>query len=259
MSGGYSKWRTLLARLLRICALAAVSTYVILCGYVAAIQRRLLYFPTHHTPASLLERWERGGQLIGFKREVSGAKTAWLYLHGNSGQASERSAVLRKVGTASSYYIVEYPGYGGRAGSPSEDALNSAAREAYLELVASGRYERIGVVGESLGSGPASFLGTVDPQPAKIALIVPYDEIVAVAGERYPWLPVRFLMRDQWKNSEALRGYRGEVVIFAASEDEVIPPHHARRLHERVPGSRLVIFRGGHNDWPESGDVKIGF
>ena len=58
--------------------------------------------------------------------------------------------------------IVEYPGYGARAGSPSEAAFFEAAEAAFDAVVAEAVPKRpVYVLGESIGTGPACHLARV--------------------------------------------------------------------------------------------------
>jgi len=95
------------------------------------------------------------------------------------------------------------------------DSINAAAVEAYALLRTLYPEVPIGVIGESLGSGPASYLCSLPDPPARAVLIVPFDNLAAVAGEHFPFLPVGLLLRDKWDNVAALAGYAGRVDIYA--------------------------------------------
>src|SRR4030095_2842444 len=100
-----------------------------------------------------------------------------------------------------------------------------------------------------MGAGPSSMLARQSTPPAKIVLIVPFDDLKRVAAEHVPWLPVALLLGTSWNNVEALADYKGPVDIFAARDDVVIPAHHAEALARAVPQARLRMLPGGHNDW----------
>ena len=55
----------------------------------------------------------------------------------------------------------------------------------------------------------------------------------------------------------ALAGYAGSVEIYAAKQDDVIPNHHARSLHDKVPGSLFTEIDGGHNTWQWAGVLRV--
>lgn len=251
---------------------------LVLVGYMAVValvginQRKLLFFPSHDAdPNSPLSPWIVEGQIIGYCHEVAHPRAVWLMAHGNAGQASQRGYVLglfaygivdvpavSHMSAFDSLYVVEYPGYGLRDGSPSKGAMNAAVVEAYRALRQ--RYTcPIGVLAESIGSGPASVLASLAGlrPPDAFVFVVPFDTLASVAADHMPFLPVGLLLRDDWDNIAALKGCSVPITIYGAEEDLVIPVRHARRLAEALPQARFVLIHGGHNDWSASGDVRI--
>lgn len=222
-----------------------------------SLPRKLLYFPSHDARTNGLAEWKAGDRVIGFARTVPQPRNVWLLTHGNAGQAADRSYALPCFSPDDSVYILEYPGYGLRPGSPSEHSFNAAAQEAYDLLRTQFPHTPVCVAGESIGTGPASWLGTLPRPPDKIVLIVPFDVLSAVAKDHYPHLPVGILLPDNWNNVTALKAYGGPVEIFAAKGDTVIPVGHARVLAASKPGAMLHEFDGGHNDWSRTGSVRI--
>ncbi|QWV94334.1 lysophospholipase [Geomonas oryzisoli] len=236
--------------LLLVCLAALVMS-------AAAWQRQLLYFPTHHDRSNGLTPWRDGGEVVGFARIVASPRNVWLMLHGNGGQASDRAYALPSFAAEDSVYILEYPGYGRRPGTPSKEALNRAAQQGYQLLRQQYPATPVCVVGESLGSGPACSLAAMVPPPDKIVLVAPFDKLHRVAQYHYWFLPVRLLLSDDWDNIKALKGYWGRVEIFGAREDEVIPEKFAKSLADSRPGTMFREIEGGHNDWSTPGRVSI--
>ncbi|MDI1248261.1 MAG: hypothetical protein PSV13_05195 [Lacunisphaera sp.] len=230
--------------------------YLIYAGLFYAQQRRLLYLPTHQATAPDLAPWLVGGQLTGYSRESVAPQAVWLILQGNAGQAGPRG-YFQQVPPTESLYILEYPGYGRREGEPTRDTVDAAAIAAYRELRR--RFPRVyvGVVGESFGSGPACGLTRESPAPDSLTLFVPLARTDLIIGRFVPLLPMRWLLRDNWDNVAALRGYSGPVTIFAAENDEVIPREHTLLLAGSVPGVRLVWLPGGHVGHSESPLVRL--
>ncbi len=240
----------------RLAAIFAVGGAVAT-ALVALNQRKLIYFPTHDVVQTPLRPWIVDGQIIGYCRVVENPRTLWLMTHGNGGQAAQRAYVLSRMSDRDSLYVLEYPGYGLRQGKPSSAAFNRAAAEAFQLLKRTFPHTPIGVIGESIGSGPASWLASQPTPPDKIVLVVPFDTFASVAAERMPWLPVRILLRDNWDNVAALKDYVGPVDIFAASDDEVIPFAHARNLAAQIKPAKFVAISGGHNAWSDSNLVRL--
>lgn len=236
---------------------------ILIIGFLAAmfeltaLQRRLIYYPTHHTENNGLAPWRHDGKLIGFAREVTSPENIWLLLHGNADQASDRVYALPCFSTKDSVFILEYPGYGSRQGTPSMEAFNAAAKEAFSVLREWFPDRPVCVAGESIGSGPASILASSQQPPDKIVLITPFDTFARVAAGHFPFLPVRLILKDKWDNIRALKRYNGPVEIFAARADTVIPMSHAKALAASKPSAEFHEIKGGHNDWSAGGKVLI--
>lgn len=223
-----------------------------------SLVRRALFYPTHddRRPSGGLAEWTHDGRIIGVAREVTQPRMVWLLLHGNGGQAADRLYALPAFEADDAVFILEYPGYGLREGRPSRRAFDTAAREAYASLRARFPGIRVGVVGESIGSGPASVLSRETPAPDKIVLIVPFDSIRAVARDHVRYLPTGWLLLGSWDNVDALSGYRGPVDIFGAEQDEVIPIAHAENLARSLPQATFHRIPGGHG-WPSARAVQV--
>ena len=234
-----------------------IAVYVALVTAVYFLQRSMLFFPTHAVPTSKLNPWSDGSRTIGYCREVPNARTVWLMMHGNAGQAADRAYVLDCMSDQDSLYVLEYPGYGRREGTPSMESMNRAASEAYQLLRTQSQHTPVCVLGESIGSGPACALARENAKPDKIVLVVPFDSLANVASRRFFFLPVRLVLRDRWDNVESLRHYPGPVEIFGATGDKIIPVEHAKALAKQIPGAHFTAIAGGHNDWSENSQVRI--
>ena len=221
-----------------------------------AIQRKVLFYPSHHSNDNGFAHWVHAGKTIGFAREVADPKNVWLMLHGNGGQAADRSYAMYAFDPADSVYILEYPGYGQREGKPSRRAFDAAAREGYADLRSRFPGKPLCIAGESLGSGPASMLSREKPAPDKIVLVVPFDRIVDVGHDKVRWLPLSLILMGTWDNIDALEGYTGPVEIFGAERDEVIDVRHARALAASVPQAKFHLIPGGHG-WANGRDVAF--
>src|SRR6185369_2276267 len=153
------------------------------------LQRKMLYYPSHDEGANGLSEWRIDGKLVGFAREVASPVTVWLFLHGNGGQATDRIYALPLFSPLDAVYFLEYSGYGTRPGSPSMKSINDAAREGFRSLRQKYPSIPVCVVGESIGTGPASYLATVPNPPDRMVLITPFDVLSNVAAYHFPYLP----------------------------------------------------------------------
>jgi len=251
------------AALWRLLALA-LAGYGVLCLLVLLLQRRFMYFPSRAAePEAMrvarsagLEPWrDPAGKLLGWRLRRPAAATRVLVLHGNAGSALDRGYYLPLLGSpASEVILFEYPGYGPRPGQPSEGVLVAAAEEALLRL----QKEAPGPVwllGESLGSGVACAVAARRPAAvAGLLLVTPFARMTDVAAWHYPYLPVRWLLRDRWDNAAALAAYPGPVALFIAGRDEVVGADQGRRL---AAGTRARIWEqleAGHNSFSTQPD-----
>jgi uncharacterized protein len=233
--------------------------YVVVVALIYFRQRSMLFFPSHLALSTGLTPWLDGKQTIGYCREAAKARTIWLMMHGNGGQAEDRDYVLRCMSEHDSLYVLEYPGYGLREGSPSLESMNQAALEAYQLLRSRNPGTPVCVLGESLGSGPACALAREKIPPDKTVLVVPFDNLASVASGHFFFLPVRLMLRDAWDNVESLKHYSGPIEIFGATDDAIIPIAHAKSLAAQIPNAHFTAIPGGHNDWADAAKVKIKF
>ena len=231
-----------------------------ICAAMTLAQRSLLYFPARgpRAPAEVgLPQAEARTLTSGDGERIdawflpgpeANARLA-LYLHGNGGSLQtrpDRLAAIRDLGLA--VLAIDYRGYGGSSGSPTEAGLHLDAEAGYQEALRRGFAPgRIVVIGESLGSGLALRLATRHPV-AGVLLDSPYSAIVDVAADRYWMLPVRWLMVDTYRSDLWIGSVTAPILMLHGTQDRTIPLRYARRLAS-LAGSRaeLVELAGeGH-------------
>jgi len=241
----------------RLAAVALLASLALAASGCAVIQRMVLFHPTHDAHAVELQPWVDHGKVIGYARDMPEPRNVWLVLHGNGGQAATRDYVLKVFDDNDAVFVMEYPGYGARAGTPSRTSIDRAARQAYRLLRARFPDRPVCVASESLGSGPAAVLsGEADP-PDKIVLVVPFSDLASLAGEYVKFPPPAWLVSGGWNNVKALAGYRGPVEVFGAEFDQAIPVAQARELAASLPQAQFHLLPGGHRDWSHAPDMRI--
>jgi uncharacterized protein len=241
-------------RVLALLLLAAV--FLLLFG-CQAMQRRALFYPTHHANDNGLANWMHDGVLIGFAREVSSPENIWLMLHGNGGQAADRAYALGAFSPLDSVFIMEYPGYGQRPGKPSRRSFDEAALAAYQVLRTRFPGRPVCVAAESIGSGPAATLASASPPPDKLVFLVPFEDLKSVGRDYARYAPLSLLLAGSWNNVKALSNYHGPMDVFGAERDEVIDVRHARALAASRPQAKFHLLPGGHNQWAEQPGLRI--
>ena len=251
-----------LFRLIRICLLV----YACLCMLIAGCQSKMLYFPTKKTEpealadaaASDIEPWRDGkGKLIGWKRTSARTKGRLLVIHGNAGCALDRTYCAEAFRGLWDVYLLEYPGYGSRHGTPGKNAFITAGRAAVENLMEADK-RPIFLLGESIGSGTAAALaGAMPDAVAGAVMVIPFARIEEVAKAKFPWLPVSLLLRDKFDNIAALGSFHMPVVFVIAENDDVIGPAQGRKFHTAYAGpKKLIVLPGAtHNNFPTEPDA----
>ncbi len=242
-------------------AAAAIAALVIAMSWESS----LLYFPTRglaSSPAAyglradeLALATDDGERLSGWWIRGEGRRVI-LFFHGNAGNAADRleRARLLNAREGVDIFLVDYRGYGGSTGSPSEDGLYRDARAIYRAARERGfAPEQIILFGESLGSAVAVELASVVPAAA-LVLETPFLSIREMAREHYPWVP-SFLIRSRFDSAVRIRSIAAPKLFLVAERDEVAPAEQGRRLFAlaRSPKTLFVIPGAHHNDMPAAG------
>lgn len=243
--------------------LTVVIGYLLIVLVAAVYQRRMIYVPTRlDAPTATLTATQNGfvpwrnpaGAVIGWRMSGRGVSAASvLVVHGNAGSAGDRDYLAQPISQAADVdvFVLEYPGYGARPGSPSRTSFIAAAEDAFASLPADKpRY----VVCESIGAGVGTHLAKAHPtEVAGLVLFVPYHDLAWVAQRQMPLLPAAWLLRDRYMPAEDLKSYRGPVKIVVAERDEIIPVESGRRLFNAYAGPKdlLVVPDARHNEVAE--------
>ena len=144
--------------------------------------------------------------------------------------------------------LVEYRGYGGNAGEPSEEGFYRDG-EAALEWLA-GRgvaLRETVIIGNSIGSGVATEMA-LRHQPRALILIAPFTSLPDAAVESLWWLPVGSLMRDRFDNLDKVPGIHVPTLIQHGSADDLIPQSHGLALSRAAPKAKFQSFeQRGHD------------
>jgi hypothetical protein len=225
------------------------------------MQDRLLFFPQRLEPAAR----EAVGKRYPFAKEIilqtdSGERLqAWhvpgasgrplvIYFGGNAEEVSWMIEEARTRVPGLGWLLVNYRGYGGSEGAPSESAISADALRWHDHATAELGAKEVIVFGRSLGSGPAVYLAS-QRQLKSVVLVTPFDSLVEVAKRHYPFLPVSLMLRHPYDSIGRAPKITAPLLCIAASRDEVIPAAHARRLFEAWGGPKrwLLLEEAGHN------------
>ncbi len=254
-------------RLLKLAVIALVAGYVLLCGALFFFQRRLVFpAPVDRAPVprNLTELRLPGGSFL-LWRQVEGDGPVVVHFHGNGEQVAHLGWLAAEYAQRGvSFVAVEYPGYPGAAGEPSEASLLATAQEA-LEMLTSQHgvaRERLVLEGQSVGTGVAVAMAARG-WGVKLVLLSPYTSLPDVAARAFPWVPVRLLMRDRFDSGAQTAQLNVPTLVVHGTHDEVIPFELGQRLAQAISGAKFVaVERGDHNglwDRREVTDAIFGF
>ena len=230
---------------------------VVLAGlYLAAawfLQRPVL-FPapqalalTTRGSAELLRRDGFHAILLLADDRFTGPRPLIVFAHGN-GELAEywvgEFGTMRSWGT--SVLLLEYPGYGGAPGSPSEASIRAAAVAAYDWAASDPRIDKDRIIpwGRSLGGGAAAAIAEERP----VAALILESAFTSVRPLAARYLLPGWMVRDPFDNLAALRDYRGPLLVLHGTADRIVPIAEGRALAAAVPGAEFHEMPCGHND-----------
>jgi pimeloyl-ACP methyl ester carboxylesterase len=245
--------------LLKLGLLSAGSLYAAVVSAMFFLQRDLQYFPTNRDPRpealglAGVERVELttadGEKVVLWFAPPAQGQPVVLYLHGNAGEIADRAdrmALYQDRGFGAAF--LSWRGYGGSTGRPTEAGLMADAETALTHLQGRGfALDRIALVGESLGTGVAVQLAARH-RVAAVVLEAPYTAAVDVAAQAYPWIPVRLLMKDQFRSRAHIGQVTSPLLILHGERDRVIPFEMGRALFDQADEPKSFVSLGpvGH-------------
>ena len=229
-------------------------------GLMYVAQRSLMYFPERlHTPpamAGLPEAQEvaldtkDGERVIVWHVPPNGEKPVVLYFHGNGGALRNRVARFHAlIADGNGLIALSYRGYGGSTGSPTEAGLIADAEAAYAFATARYPAERIALWGESLGSGVAVALGA-GHTAGRIVLEGSFTSAPDVGAHAYRFLPVRLLMKDQFRSDLQIAKVTAPLLFLHGGRDWVVPIALGERLYALAnePKQFVRFSDAGHEE-----------
>ncbi|WP_454857866.1 alpha/beta hydrolase [Promicromonospora soli] len=184
-------------------------------------------------------------------REARDREVAVLVAPGNAGNRLGRTGLaelLTERGFA--VLLLEYRGYGGNPGRPTEAGLALDAQAAQRALAERGfPPERTIYLGESLGTGVVAAL-QAEVRPAGVLLRSPFTSFADLGAHHYPFLPVEALLRDDYPVLGHVAATQVPVTVVHGDRDDVVPPAQSDAVARAAPRlvEHLVLPEAGHND-----------
>jgi len=242
-------------------ACIALAAYAGLIAFLFFNQRQFLYIPDTARP-SLGEMAQLGIRevtlttsdglsLLAWYRPPNEGKPIIAYFHGNGGNLLNRTARMQRfAGLGYGYLMLEYRGYGGNPGSPSETGFFADAAAA-LDFLDREKIDprRLVIYGESLGSGVAVW-AAARHRAAALVLEAAFTSIPAVAQYAFPYVPARWLVRDRFDSLARIGNVTAPILFLHGERDTIIPIHFGRELFAAAPEPKEAWYNpeAGHND-----------
>ncbi|MFI5011912.1 MAG: alpha/beta hydrolase [Hyphomicrobiales bacterium] len=250
-------------------ALAAAALYGVVIGAMYIYQRDLVFpvRPEHTAPAAAgfaearehILTTDDGEHIVTWlRRPAEPRRPLVLMLLGNGDNLGIVAPRLREITEdGSGVLAVGYRGYSGSTGQPSETGLEQDAEAAYRFAASIVPPNRIVLFGYSLGSGVAVPLAARH-EIAALVLFAPFTSAVAIASVDYPFLPVRLLMKDQFRSIDLIGEVKVPILMVHGERDEVIPISFGRELYAAAPEPKrfVALPEASHFTLFQSGGVS---
>lgn len=184
-----------------------------------------------------------------------------LFLHGTPGTVPDqvwRLDQLKHSGLG--ILAIDWRGYGGSSGNPTELGLRADARAGFDFIRAAAPQSKIAVFGESLGTGPAVALAR-DRPVAGVLLNAPYASVRRLFELRGLPIPYRWLMKDPFDSEALIGGVTAPLLILHGTDDPAIPVAEAHRLYDAAHEPKMIFIAdgAGHLDAWEGGGERLAF
>lgn len=265
MSEDIAQGRPSLRRRMLKIILSCFFIYVVLVGFMYLAQRSLIYpikmasgvsAETEPRPGFFLQKviTPDGLELFGWYAPPKDGRPVTVWFHGNGSNIywqSERTDTYLKNGFG--VLMVEYRGYSGNPGKPTEDGLYADADAWMTWLQSQGIPEnKIILYAESLGTGVAVQMAVEYPDIAALVLESPYTSMIDAGRHHYWFVPVRALLQDQFDSLAKIAAVKTPLVIIHGTQDKIVPYDQGKALFEAAGSDQKIFIElkgAGHMDF----------
>jgi esterase/lipase len=228
-------------------SMIVLQIYIIIGLFLYLRQRKMIYFPPEKENHNfLVETLENEGESIDIIVLNKGQQEAIIYFGGNAENVLYSAIDYKQLDYA--LYLVNYRGYGGSTGKPTEQGLYSDAIEIYDHVAQS--HTNISVEGLSLGTGVATYLAS-KKDVEKLMLITPFDSMQSIAQKQFRLYPAFIILKDKYRSIDRVDKIKAETTVLIAENDQIIPYKNSMNLVNAFPEQQIttkIISNRGHND-----------
>ena len=242
--------------------LISIVIYTFIVILVYSLQRNLLYHPkennyygdellvdiskvTIKTKDNIdLTSWYHNKNSINYK--------TILFLHGNAGSLENRIHKINHFKDMKvNFLIIAWRGFSGNKGKPTEKGLYEDARSAVAWLKSKNINEKdIIIYGESLGTAVAVEIAQ-NRNFAGIILESPFTSMVDAGKNKYPFLPVKFLLKDKYKSDKKIKNISSPILVMHGKVDKIVPFHMGKKMYDLANKPKYFYFSDYDNHMME--------
>ncbi len=255
----------------------AVVGYVLAVAAMVAMQRQLMYHFTGHLSAraaayhleAVHYKTADGLDLLAWYAPPKDHMPVIVMFHGNAGTIIYRAPMAEDFAQKGyGFLLVEYRGYGGNPGFPSENGFYSDGRAAINWLITQQHVKEKDIViyGQSIGTGTASQMALEYKNARALILEAPFTDMPDEACYTYPWIcPFKSFTLDKYDNIAKAPYFGMPTLIVDGTDDEIIPHAQGKKLaaavgvalNEKVFKKYILINGAGHNNLVRFGLFSI--
>lgn len=245
-----------LLKFLKIVFITVVVVYTGICALLYFNQDDLLFHPQPTNKEEIAEilktypgfdtlcfQMKDGNRTYGFiSRDTTNTRRPLVLYFGGNAEEVSHLAEKRTYFPNSKLVMVNYRGFGLSKGIISEKTMFSDALEIYDKLVTNPEIDptRVIVIGRSIGTGVATYLSS-QRKTSGTVLITPYENMIDVAFEKYPFVPISLLINHRFESDKYAPTISSPMLALISSHDQVIPKHHAYALTKVWKGKTTVL------------------
>jgi pimeloyl-ACP methyl ester carboxylesterase len=244
-----SREKRLVTDLIQRALFIALAVYVGLGLFLYFGQSAFIYYPTPDISVDGVSTIRVKNSDVTLKIHVvnPGRSSAVLYFGGNAEAVVRNAPVFSRLFNDHTLYLMNYRGYGGSEGRPTEYALYDDALKLFDQVAP--LHEHLSVIGRSLGSGIATYLAA-ERDFRKLILVTPFDSLERLASSHYPVYPMSLMLRETYNSLGRVPHIREQTLILVAADDRIVMPSHAHELAAAFPAGQatiVVLPDTGHN------------
>ena len=238
---------------LTIILLSFALIYLIILTITYLFQRNLLYHPAENNYSGdkisvsiekVNIKTQDGINLLSwYHNKDSNLYKTILFLHGNAGSLENRIHKINHFKNIDiNFLLLSWRGFSGNKGSPNEKGLYEDARSAVRWLNSKGiTEENIIIYGESLGTAVAIEIAK-NRKFAGVILESPFTSMVEAGKNKYPYLPVKLLLKDKYESNNKIKNVNSPILIMHGKADKLVPFFMGKKLYELANEPKFFYF-----------------